>query len=605
MKINLLPLLMFVTSVASAQTYCACKGSSPWKEWIAKVQFGTINHLSIKEGFGNFTHQTTTVNRGSSYPIAVTQGFSWETDPSNASQQGRVWIDFNQNGVFDATEIAASFSRNATNANITIPKTAKLGNTRMRISLKTNGIPMPCDTFDRGEVEDYTLNIVNSPDTVGSNNPCLNRFELSNFNNASCVRNNSLVLQNFGVLQQYGQTLSAGFQLTLIDPLNRLQLYARNGVSTPQNGSKYRKCDANWVYFTAIGNNLLNDSAATKKEYANVYLRVRPFGSAQNLDSVYVELDSSSLRSELNYLMPRVWGTVNKLQKCSPCFAKTPPASTVSNCPQTPIVNFKTACRVEQMNGFAVAQQLNIGFKDNCGALTDFETTKYTLPNSFMAKWDSIVPFKVVQIDSLGNKTICSMKLRIVPNCATTEVYPVFLTTPNDTVVRAAAGKTCVSVRLTPPTAQSFIKTILFNNLPVGYCFPIGVTPVTYTIRDSCGHAIVHRFNVTILKSTDTIKPSKPRVIKEKIQSDLESSVDLYPNPAQREAFLDLKAFENQAVEISISDVSGKVFYHEKIEKASASPHRLDISGIGSGSYLVHIQLVGGDSVVRQLHILN
>jgi GEVED domain/Secretion system C-terminal sorting domain len=604
MKTKFLLLLMFGTSVASAQTYCACQGKDPWREWIAQVQFANLNNKSIKEGYGDFTNQIATVRRGSSYPITVSKGLSWATDPSNVTQRGRVWIDFNQNGVFDTTEHVASFSRNDSMDLIAIPTTAKLGKNRMRISLKTSGIAIACDSFDRGEVEDYTLNIIANADTSGSNNnSCLNRFELSNFNNASCVRNNSLVLQNFGVLQQYGQTLAAGFQLTLIDPLNRLQLYARKGVSTPQKGSKYRKCDANWVYFTAFGDNVLNDNVGTNKEYSNVYLRVRPFGNAKNLDSVYVELDSSSMRAELNYLMPRVWGTVNKLQKCNPCFAKTPPSSTVSNCPKTPIVDFKTTCRFEQINGFAVAQQLNMGFKDNCGTLTDFETTKYTLPNSFMAKWDSLVPFKIIQMDSLGNKTICFVKLRIMPNCATTEVYPVFKTTPKDTTVRAPAGKTCVAVKLTAPMAQSFIKTISFNNLPTGYCFPIGVTPVTYTIKDSCGHAIVHRLNVTVLKSTDTTARSTVR--KDKIQSDSEPTLDLFPNPAQREAFLDLQAFENQAVEISILDVSGKVFYHEKIEKASASPHPLDISAMGNGTYLVHIQLVGGKTMVRQLHILN
>jgi GEVED domain/Secretion system C-terminal sorting domain/HYR domain len=595
MKNNFLLFWMFVSSVASAQTYCACKGTSPWKEWIAKVQFGTINNSSIKEGFGDFTSQATSVKRGMSYPITVIQGFSWITDPSNTAQQGRVWIDFNQNGIFDPTELAASFSRNATTANVTIPKTAKLGNTRMRISLKTIGIPMPCDTFERGEVEDYILKI--SDTTIVSTNNCLNRFELTNFGNASCVRNTPTVSYNFGVLQQYAQTIAAGFQLSLIDPLNRVQLYARNGVSTPQVGAKYRNCPANWVYFTAFGDNVLNDAYGTNKEYSKVYLRVRPFGNAQNLDSVYVELDSTSFRAELNYLMPRVWGTISKTQKCSPCFTATPP--TISNCPTTPIVNFKTTCRYEQINGFAVAQQLNIGFKDNCGNLTDYETTKYTLPNSFMSRWDSIVPFRIIQMDSLGNKSTCSMQLRIVPNCASTELYPMFVTTPKDTTVQAPTGKTCVAVKLIPPTTQSFIRTVVFNNLPANYCFPIGITPVTYTVRDSCGHANVHTLRVTVKAPTVTTS------LKSKDYEDKTTDFEVFPNPAQREAFIHLKNFENQPIEISISDVAGKVFYHQKIVKASALPHRLDLSSFENGVYFVHIQGIGSKTVAHQLHILN
>jgi GEVED domain/CARDB/Secretion system C-terminal sorting domain len=162
MKINYLHIaflsLMWLQN-GTAQTYCGSKGNRPWNEWIAKVQFGTINNASVKEGYGNFVSQTAAVRRGSTYPITVTQGFSWATDPSNVTQQGRVWIDFNQNGTFETDELAASFSRNATTTSIAIPTTAILGNTRMRIALKTIGIPTPCEIFDRGEIEDYTVNI--------------------------------------------------------------------------------------------------------------------------------------------------------------------------------------------------------------------------------------------------------------------------------------------------------------------------------------------------------------------------------------------------------------------------------------------------------------
>ena len=41
-----------------------------------------------------------------------------------------------------------------------IPENAKDGTTRMRISMKYNGIPWACETFKYGEVEDYLVNIV-------------------------------------------------------------------------------------------------------------------------------------------------------------------------------------------------------------------------------------------------------------------------------------------------------------------------------------------------------------------------------------------------------------------------------------------------------------
>jgi len=54
----------------------------------------------------------------------------------------------------------------------TTPSTAILGATRMRVSMKYNGIPTACETFSYGEVEDYTINIVgNTADTQAPSAP--------------------------------------------------------------------------------------------------------------------------------------------------------------------------------------------------------------------------------------------------------------------------------------------------------------------------------------------------------------------------------------------------------------------------------------------------
>jgi subtilase family serine protease len=163
--LSFLLIVSMLNNLNSQTTYCASKGNAPWTEWIANVQFGTINNTSSKEGYGNFTSQTTTVAKGTSYPLSILQGFSWAADPTNATQQGKVWIDYNQNGTFEANELAASTTRTTATANITIPTTALTGATRMRVSLKTIGAPTACEVFDKGEVEDYSVNITGG--TVG------------------------------------------------------------------------------------------------------------------------------------------------------------------------------------------------------------------------------------------------------------------------------------------------------------------------------------------------------------------------------------------------------------------------------------------------------
>jgi hypothetical protein len=173
-----------------AQTYCASKGS-PWQEWIANVQFGTINNPSVKEGYGNFSNQVALLERSSIYhPMTITRGFSWAGDPANAQQEGRVWIDFNQNGTFEPNELAGSFSRKVSTFYVETPTWASFGYTRMRIALKTNGIPTPCEIFDRGEVEDYTVRIIgrtisNLPDLTMANlnltNPSVSQGGILNY----------------------------------------------------------------------------------------------------------------------------------------------------------------------------------------------------------------------------------------------------------------------------------------------------------------------------------------------------------------------------------------------------------------------------------------
>ena len=76
----------------------------------------------------------------------------------------RVYIDYNRDGDFvDAGE--SVYSRARTNVtpvsgSFTIPTTATLGATRMRVIMRYNTTPTtPCGTFDYGQVEDYTVNI--------------------------------------------------------------------------------------------------------------------------------------------------------------------------------------------------------------------------------------------------------------------------------------------------------------------------------------------------------------------------------------------------------------------------------------------------------------
>ncbi len=152
-----------VTTLANTVAYCASRGNSTADEFINRVQLGTINNLSGNNGgYGNFTNLSTNLVRGTSNAITITPGWTGTV----YSEAYRVWIDWNRDGDFaDAGEQV--FNRNRTTAtpisgSFTVPTTALLGQTRMRVSMKYNASPTACETFSFGEVEDYTVNIVSS-----------------------------------------------------------------------------------------------------------------------------------------------------------------------------------------------------------------------------------------------------------------------------------------------------------------------------------------------------------------------------------------------------------------------------------------------------------
>ena len=151
------------TAVGTSITYCASQGNNTADEKIGKVVFSSINNTSTgTAGYENFTALSTNVTLGTANAVTITP--SWT---GTAFSEGySVWIDYNKNGVFtDAGELAWSKAASTTTpvtGTITIPASATLGTTRMRVSMKYNGIPTSCEAIPYGQVEDYSVNIVNA-----------------------------------------------------------------------------------------------------------------------------------------------------------------------------------------------------------------------------------------------------------------------------------------------------------------------------------------------------------------------------------------------------------------------------------------------------------
>jgi PKD repeat protein len=140
--------------------YCASNGNAS-KEWITGVSMNGSTYTSVssgRTGYENFTAKAFNVIANKTYSITLTPKYSGKVSASAWS----VWIDFNHDSDFNdpgeqvlvASNLKAEFSKS-----ITIPSGALTGPTRMRVSMKRATVPLPCEAFAYGEVEDFTINI--------------------------------------------------------------------------------------------------------------------------------------------------------------------------------------------------------------------------------------------------------------------------------------------------------------------------------------------------------------------------------------------------------------------------------------------------------------
>lgn len=148
--------------------YCIPISDSPWAEWIKRVKFGDIDNSSYTKAYSDFSFHNTDIEKNEPTSISLTTGFGYYTFP----EYWRVWIDYNQNEIFEPNEMAFQKMtpsppngtyEHTTLGNITIPETAATGPTLMRIIMSRTGFAEPCDTIAFGEIEDYTINILGTP----------------------------------------------------------------------------------------------------------------------------------------------------------------------------------------------------------------------------------------------------------------------------------------------------------------------------------------------------------------------------------------------------------------------------------------------------------
>lgn len=147
--------------------YCIPGSTAEYNDKISNVTLGKINNSISDFGtvqmYNDFKSTGGFVIPGQENTISITVSKYYSgTKPSGLA----FWIDLNGDKDFDdAGELIYSTIIEAQSftaiKKFTIPVTATQGRTKMRIALKENGIPAPCEKFYNGEIEDYILDIKN------------------------------------------------------------------------------------------------------------------------------------------------------------------------------------------------------------------------------------------------------------------------------------------------------------------------------------------------------------------------------------------------------------------------------------------------------------
>lgn len=226
-----------------SQCYCLPPASDcSDDDVITRVVLNTLDNSSTcsvgpPAGYSNYTTlPAPEVYMGAGNPIRIEKPTSW-------TEGLTVWIDYNQNGTFEASErtnIGIPGTLASVTGTINVPGTATPGITRMRVRISFGANPTdPCAGVTYGETEDYNVNLV----------PCVPVTITGSPSNTSiaCGGNATFTATATGSLPQYAWEYRTGPSATWQNVPNAAPYSGVNtatltltNVSAAYNGYQYR-----------------------------------------------------------------------------------------------------------------------------------------------------------------------------------------------------------------------------------------------------------------------------------------------------------------------------------------------------------------------------
>lgn len=138
--------------------YCHAAGENSASEWIESISIGSFyNDSGNNGGYGVFNNMNPIFPKGTDLSVTLEPGFS----SSTYAEYWRIWMDLNNDFDFDdAGELvfdSGSSVVGIVTGTMSIPNSVSTSNTRMRVSMRWVQGAAPCESFNYGEVEDYTI----------------------------------------------------------------------------------------------------------------------------------------------------------------------------------------------------------------------------------------------------------------------------------------------------------------------------------------------------------------------------------------------------------------------------------------------------------------
>lgn len=561
---------------------CAATSSS-CDEYISNVTLGTINNTTVCTNYGDYTAQSTTLEKGLAYTVQMIPAIGGSPGAYTDDEMA-IWIDYNNDLDFDdaGERIAYALVSGSvpTTFNFTVPLTATATgpvHMRCRISYQPDdGAITPCGTSTWGEVEDYTV-ILQDPfvSTVSLSCPG-NQTALASTTGEIVPNYTGMATASTdcpGGVVNVTQSPTAGS--TFVNGANVITITATDNCGTTEqctftvtytdDSNLSLSCGSDFTQnFTTGGNQVPDVTAMATASSACL-------GNVVNLTQS--PLAGSTLSEGTNVITVTATDQCGNTSNCTTTITYVYDVVLSVSCPGDQLASSTTTGpQVPDFTGSVTASS-------NCPGNNVYLAQSPTAGSSYVVGANVIT---ITATDDCGSLETCTFTVTY------TDDAMISLSCPADFTVPASGGNDQVPniVAMTTSSTTCWTGPVVVTQDPVaGSTMSFGLNTITVTATDDCGN--METCTTVVMYDNDLGLSVDTQV----------SDTKIYPNPAQSHVFVDLTAVQEN-VTIYIFDVTGKLI--KEISDRKAELVQIDMTNLAKGMY--HISLMkDGVPVVKQI----